>query len=208
MRKGFASQSSRDHEVSPKLWRCKKRVYYEMFLQGMFSSCRVELLDGVIWDMPSRSVVHCLAVEFVNEFLRKTFPTGYRHRVHMPLSLGKYSCPEPDVALIAGEPVKASDHPSTASVVVEVSEASIVLDRDLKARIYAFAQIPEYWIVNLVDRQIEVYRQPVSSRNVSGARYSSILTISGTGTFSPISAPEVTVAAEQLLPRATNAISQ
>lgn len=83
-------------------------------------------------------------------------------RVQGPLDLSPSSQPEPDVAVVQGQARNyARAHPITALPVVEVSESTLSFDRGEKASLYASAGIPEYWVVNLVDRRVEVYRDPV-----------------------------------------------
>jgi Uma2 family endonuclease len=82
-------------------------------------------------------------------------------RAQLPLALGEYSEPEPDVAVVAGGPRDyAEAHPTSALLVVEVSETTLGLDHDTKGSLYAAAGIPEYWIVDLVHRRLEIYRDP------------------------------------------------
>jgi Uma2 family endonuclease len=82
-------------------------------------------------------------------------------RIQLPLVLGEYDEPFPDIAVVSGSPRDyLSLHPTTALLVVEVSEASLKTDREVKGSLYAKAGIPEYWIVNLKERVVEVYREP------------------------------------------------
>ncbi|MGQ9880607.1 MAG: Uma2 family endonuclease [Armatimonadota bacterium] len=77
-----------------------------------------------------------------------------------PLSLGE-SEPEPDVAIVPGEPGDYRDtHPTTAVLVAEVAPSLLEYDRQVKGLLYAGANIPEYWLVNLEERCVEVYRDP------------------------------------------------
>jgi Uma2 family endonuclease len=77
------------------------------------------------------------------------------------LALGQYSEPEPDAAVVRGTVRDfAAEHPTSAVLVVEVSDSTLAFDRDVKASLYAAAGIPEYWIVNLVERQLEIHREP------------------------------------------------
>jgi Uma2 family endonuclease len=81
-------------------------------------------------------------------------------QVQAPLALGTDSEPEPDVAVISGSRRDYAEHPQAALLVIEVADSSLRFDRQVKGPLYARAGIPEYWIVNLVDRTLEVYRQP------------------------------------------------
>src|SRR6185295_17400065 len=77
------------------------------------------------------------------------------------LAAGPHSEPEPDIAVVLGTPQDYADHhPTIASVVVEVSDSSLYVDRGIKADIYARAGIPTYWVVNLRHDQIEIFTEP------------------------------------------------
>ncbi len=124
---------------------------------------RLELIDGeILQKMSPQSSRHAAAIRWIEEALRRLFPLDqYDVRVQLPLALDSYSEPEPDVAVVEGtidDYVEA--HPSTAVLVVEVADASLAFDRTRKAALYARAGIPDYWIVNLIDGVLEVYRQP------------------------------------------------
>lgn len=120
----------------------------------------VELIEGEIIQMSPQNTPHAVAVRLVHEVLRRVFPED-RYLVHdqLPLALGPHSEPEPDVSVIEGHPRDfLDDHPSSAVLAVEVAEASLQFDRTRKRTLYARHDLPEYWIVNLVDRQLEVHR--------------------------------------------------
>jgi Uma2 family endonuclease len=130
---------------------------------------RVELIEGVIVEMPPQLGPHATGVCLANDALRAVLRIGFTIRIQLPLALGQYSEPEPDVAVVAGNPRDyAAAHPTTALLVVEVSETTLRYDREAKGSLYAAAGIPEYWILNLVDRQLEMHRDPSV---LHGARY-------------------------------------
>ena len=125
----------------------------------------IELVEGRLLVAEPQHDPHARAVELAAEALRLAFGLGWRIRVQLPLALGAASLPEPDVAVVRGTPRDAPPgHPTTAALVVEVADSSLNLDRGLKARGYARAGIADYWIVNLVDGVVEVYREPASER--------------------------------------------
>jgi Uma2 family endonuclease len=108
-----------------------------------------------------------------------------------PLALDDDSEPEPDLAMVPGEPRDyVPAHPSTAPLVVEVADSSLRLDRRLKAGLYARARIPDYWIVNLAERALEVHRDPApAASNEIGWAYRSITRLTRPPTVSPLAAP-------------------
>lgn len=123
---------------------------------------RVELLEGWIVPKMVHNPPHDNAVELADEALRLRLPVGWRIRIQSVLSTAD-SEPEPDLAVVRGSPRnRRSRHPTPAEtgLVIEVADSSLQIDRGTKAVIYARAGIPVYWIVNLIDRQIEVHTEP------------------------------------------------
>src|SRR6185503_12644375 len=93
--------------------------------------------------------------------LRASLPSGWVVRTQMPLALDDESAPEPDVAVVAGRREDYRDaHPGRPALVIEVAESSLEIDREYKGSLYAHATVDEYWIVNIVERVVEVYRDP------------------------------------------------
>ena len=111
----------------------------------------MELIEGEVVDMPPQKNAHYTAILLAQRALERAFGPNYVVRVQGPLDLGERSQPEPDLAVVPGSPRDYRDHPKTASLVVEVSDSTLVFDRERKARLFAKAGIPEYWIINLVD---------------------------------------------------------
>ena len=123
---------------------------------------RVELLEGWIVPKMVHNPPHDNAVELIDEALRAELPAGFFVRVQSAIHTAD-SEPEPDLALVSGSPrARKGRHPTPDEValVVEVADASLDRDRGAKARLYARAGIRAYWIVNLVDRQVEVHEDP------------------------------------------------
>jgi Uma2 family endonuclease len=148
-------------EPHPRLWT--REEYYKMAEAGVFRPGeRVELIGGRIVAMSPQNSPHFTAISLVEDALRMIFGAGHVVRVQGPLDVSPSSQPEPDIAVVRGTVRDyASGHPTTALLVVEISESTLTFDRGEKASLYASADIPEYWIVNLLDRRLEVYRDPV-----------------------------------------------
>jgi Uma2 family endonuclease len=110
--------------------------------------------------------------------------------------------PDPDVSVIIGSPRGAGRTiPTTALLVVEVSDSTLGLDRSHKAPLYAAGGIRDYWIVNLVQRQLEVYRDPVPDRTaLFGSRYASRTILDPVDVVSPLAAPQAQIRVADLLP--------
>lgn len=140
--------------------RFTREEYYRMAEAGLFNGERVELIEGDIVRMSPVGPLHGEIVTLIAEKLWALFGSGYRVRVQQPLVIDD-SEPEPDIAVVPGKPGDYREaHPTTALLVVEVSQTSAEYDREVKAPLYARAGVPEYWIVNLDEGCIEVYRDP------------------------------------------------
>ncbi len=156
---------------------------------------RVELIDGEIIEMSPQNTSHATAVVLVQQALTTIFRIGYSVRTQLPLDLGERNQPEPDVAIVKGEArVYLAHHPAQAELVVEVSDSTLKFDQTNKAAVYAQAHIPDYWIVNLVDYRLEVYRDP------RGDLYRSKVIYEVDDQLTPLAKPEATIDVADLLP--------
>ena len=121
----------------------------------------VELVGGAVVEMRPEGPHHAGTIDLCADVLRRIFGEGFTVRVQHPLVIDPDAEPEPDIAVVAGDPrVHLDAHPRSAVLVVEVAESSLAFDRREKALLYARAAIPEYWIVNLAERVVEVHREP------------------------------------------------
>src|SRR5262249_15603300 len=101
------------------------------------------------------------AVGAVGDAPRACLPPGWLVRVQMPVALDDQSEPEPDIAVVPGDWADyRTNHPTRPALVVEIAETSLAFDRREKASLYARGGIRDYWVVNLVDRELEVFRDP------------------------------------------------
>ena len=162
----------------------------------------LELIEGYLVLKMARNPPHDCSIELTSDAVRAANPKGWCVRVQCAVTLPD-SEPEPDVTLARGATRNyAAHHPSPGEigVLVEVSDSTLLGDRADKGRIYARANVPIYWIVNLVDRQIEVYEQP--SGPTAAPAYAKT-TIYGAGDSIPLVLDGVTVATfavQDLLP--------
>ena len=171
--------------------------------KGMFQPGeRLELLAGTLVVREPQGGPHTLAVELVNEALRTAFGPEWRVRVHLPIALDEESEPEPDISVAPGSARDRREaKPSRLALVVEIAESSLALDREYNGSLYAMVRVPDYWIVNLVDRVLEVYRDPRPDASASyGWAYRSIQSLSGGEHVSPLTAPTARVPVPDLLP--------
>lgn len=122
---------------------------------------RVELIDGEVVKLSPQDPLHAEGVERCNQVLVQAFASTHRIRPQLPVSATELSEPEPDFALVPREPQRRwRRHPEEADLVVEVANTSLTYDRTVKSSLFASIGVPEYWILNLPDRRLEVRRDP------------------------------------------------
>lgn len=192
--------SALELEATTRRWR---RVEYERLVDlGVFMGEHLELLDGVLVVREPQGSYHAAIATKVGQVLTAAFSGRWHTRLHSPLALGEHSEPEPDVAVVGGVPEDyITAHPSTAALVVEVADSSLRLDRRFKTALYAQAGLPEYWIVNLVDRTLEIHRDPQPSPDRTASwTYRSIEVLRPPATVTPQAAPAARIAIADLLP--------
>ena len=157
---------------------------------------RVELLEGVIVGKSPQTPRHATAVTLAQKVLDGVF-AGDLVFNQRPFIASIRSAPEPDVIVIRGQIRDFADrHPSEALLVVEVAHSSLTQDRLSKSRIYAAAGVPEYWIVNLPDEVLEVYRSPDREARL----YGETQVLNRSAVVTPLHAPDAQVPVAHLLP--------
>lgn len=136
--------------------------YYRMVDCGLIGEDeRVELIEGEVLRLSPQNVPHASVTAFLNNALVLRYGRTHLVRVQLPLQVSDHSEPEPDFSLVTKEAILgACRHPTSADLVVEVSDSSLEFDRLRKSRLYAQAGIPEYWVVNVREGSLEVYRRP------------------------------------------------
>jgi Uma2 family endonuclease len=161
------------------------------------SNDRVELLEGVVVAMAPQNPPHAAGVNRAYDVLIPAVGSRAVVRVQFSLVLGALSVPEPDVAVVPGRTADYERaHPTTALLVVEIADSSLAQDRLTKAAIYAAAEIPEYWIVNLRDDRVEVLRAPAPETRT----YTSVSLVGRGARLELVALPGVAVAVADLLP--------
>jgi Uma2 family endonuclease len=190
-------------EIQTRRW---KRVEYDRMIEcGIFRPDeRLELIGGLLVLKEPQNPSHANTTRRVAAALRRAFGSGWIVEAGSPIALDDDSEPEPDVSVVAGAPDDyETAHPARPVLVVEVSSSRLGFDRGRKASLYARAGLAEYWIVNLVDRGVEIHRAPQRSRRARyGWTYGDVQTRRSGDLVSPIAAPAASVAVADLLPRA------
>jgi Uma2 family endonuclease len=165
--------------------------YYQMMESGIICEGeRVELILGQIFTMAEKDPRHTLCTRKLFKQLLSLISERADVQSQDPITLPNNSEPEPDVVIARlREDSYANSHPSPADIilVIEVADASIKFDRDTKAPLYAAAGISEYWIVNLIDNRLEIYRQP------SNSIYTSIQIVTSPRSISLPEFPEISL---------------
>ncbi|MBM3218465.1 MAG: Uma2 family endonuclease [Candidatus Rokubacteria bacterium] len=187
----------------PALRRWTRREYARLIDHGfLHEDDPIELLDGLLLVKEPQHSPHRTAVLLVAKALERAFGDGWFVQTQSPIALGRRSEPEPDVCVVRGAPRDyAAAHPRRPALVVEVAQSGLRVARGRKAAVYARARIADYWIVNLVDRVVELYREPARpgpARQRWG--YALIETLGADAALTPLDAPAAMVRVADLLP--------
>lgn len=159
---------------------------------------QLELVDGRLVVKEPQDPDHFTAIMLVVEALQKAFGGGWYVRPQGAIALDDRSEPEPDISVVPGSPRDYREgHPARAVLVVEVSKSRLRFDRARKAALYARNGIDEYWIVNIIDRVLEVHREPIPGRRPT---YRSIQTLQPGEFVTPLAAPSARISVADLLP--------
>ena len=182
--------------------RWKRAEYARLVELGAFVSDPIELLGGELIVAEPQSPYHASAIQRVDYALRSVLPPGWLVRVQSPVSLDDESEPEPDLAVVPGHPGDYPDaHPASPALVIEVADSSLGFDRRDKGSLYARARLADYWIVNLVDRVVEVYRNPARAASAPhGWAYQTVATLTPPAVVVPLGLTGVQIAVADLLP--------
>lgn len=175
----------------PLRWTCAE--FHRFGDMGAFEGRGAMLIDGVILEQGPMSPPHAVTLGLVEEAVRTAFNTGWRVRQRMPLVLGQHLDPLPDFAVVPGWPRDYTGHPTTADLVLEVSDSSLDFDTNDKRLLYARAGIREYWVVDINSRRLLVYRDP------HAGDYATQLALGPADAAAPLAAPAASVRVADLL---------
>ena len=180
------------------------RAEYERLVElGAFQpDDPIELIGGELMIAEPQGAPHYTAIVKTSRALTEAFGPGWYVRTEGPIGLDEDSEPEPDIAVVPGTPDDYSRaHPSRPTLTVEVAESSLGMDRERKGSLYARAGLPDYWILNRVDRVLEVYREPApDSAAPFGWRYARSEVFDASARVTPLAAPGSSIPVSQLLP--------
>lgn len=172
--------------------------YYRLAELGILGPDeRTELIRGEVIEKVTMNPPHAAGVDLIRDVLQAAFGVNRYVRTEKALTLADGTEPEPDVVVVPGGPRDyLTRHPETEDVflLVEVSDTTLADDRSSKAQLYSQAGIAEYWIANVVKRQLEVHRAP------SAFGYADVQIYAAGQTVSPLTASGVSIAVSDLLP--------
>ena len=118
---------------------------------------RYELIQGELVKKMGMTAPHAVVVTLLNGALTQIFGTGYAIRIQLPMAVSDTSEPEPDALVVEGKPRDfLADHPTTAALVVEVSDSTLASDLGVKVALYAEANAAEYWVIDINARLLHV----------------------------------------------------
>lgn len=191
-------------DAAPRKRLLTREEYHRMAEAGIFGpEERLELIDGEVYtQMSPQARLHARVIMRLAHILRQVFGEAF-HVQQQLLLAGPDSEPEPDLSVLPGAPDDYVAHPpcSDSVLVVEVADTSLRTDRRVKAPFYARAAVRDYWIVNLRDRTVEVYREPApEGAGPHGCKSRRIFTEDES--LSPLAAPDAVIAVSDILPPA------
>ncbi|HEX9189108.1 MAG TPA: Uma2 family endonuclease [Vicinamibacteria bacterium] len=169
--------------------------YHRMIEAGILDEDeRVELLEGVIVASPPQSPAHAHCILWLSRLLIRRLGEEHVVGVRTPLTLGARSEPEPDLSVVRADSVSRERHPGTAVLVIEVAHDSLRRDRRVKGALYARHGVPEYWIVNLEERVVEVFLEP----DTTSGTYRRSRTVTTAETLASEALPEISFPVAEL----------
>jgi len=181
------------------------RAEYDRLVEADFlgPDDKIELLGGYMIVREPKAPSRAACISRVYRALADVFGDGWHVRSVAPVALDDDSEPEPAICVVPGDPMDYVDaHPARAELIVEASLARVAFDREHKGSLYARARIADYWIVNLPDKRLEVYREPIPDVAAPfGWRYGSAISLGSDKVVSPLAAPAASIAVADLLSR-------
>jgi Uma2 family endonuclease len=186
----------------PKPWRITIKQYRKLGETGCFNGLKTMLIRGEVYTMVFPNPPHDVALGLTDDWLRKVVPPGYHVRNQMGFDIGTNNDPGPDLAVVPGDRRDYSTKTATTAIlIIEVAESSLDMDTTTKAELYATANVPDYWVIDLVNRQIIVFRDPAPLPAGLGATaYQNRQTFGPADSVSPLHVPTASVRVADLLP--------
>ncbi|MBD2500076.1 Uma2 family endonuclease [Anabaena azotica] len=179
-----------------RLWTVEE--YHRMAEAGIFGADeRVELLEGKIIWMIAKGTAHRSAVSRTDRLLQNSLKNVALICVQDPVKLNERSEPEPDISVVKVDPLDYADHhptPSEVYLIIEVADSSLKLDCETKAQAYSQAGIKDYWVLDVVNRQLHVFREPTPEG------YKVKVVLAEDETITPLEFPDLQIVVLEMLP--------
>lgn len=179
-----------------RLWTVEE--YHQMAEAGIFHpEERVELIAGQIIKMSAKGTAHTAAVRRTARILRNRLENQADVYTQDPIKLDNSSEPEPDIAVVKIDPLDYADHhptPSEVYLIIEVADSSLKYDRETKSKLYAQSGIADYWVLDVIDRKLHIFREPTQEG------YQSEVILSQEASISPLQFPTLVIALQDILP--------
>ena len=176
-----------------KTWTVEQ--YHRMIEAGILTEGdKIELLDGRIVEMSPQTPVHAATTQRSCDYIKQLLAGQAHVRMQLPITLAT-SEPEPDIAVVCIDPGAYRDHhpnPSEILLLIEVSYATLQIDRREKAPIYSRANIPEYWVLDVAAREAYIYRNPASGD------YQSEIVVADNAVMRMLAFPEIEISFSNL----------
>ena len=180
------------------------RAEYDRLIElGLFDEDEhIELIGGQLMVMEPKGAPHYTATRKTAKALEAAFGPGWDVRPEGPIGLDDESEPEPDITVVPGSPDDyGRAHPSRPVLTIEVADSSLASDRHRKGSLYARAGLADYWVLNLIDRVLEVYREPSADAAAPfGWRYARVEVFDAASRVTPLALPGAGIAVASLLP--------
>ncbi|MEO1403258.1 MAG: Uma2 family endonuclease [Cyanobacteria bacterium J06635_1] len=172
--------------------------YYRMGELGILDAAeRTELINGEIVTMIAKGTAHTSAVLLTQDLFKESLGRRVFVKSQDPICLNDYSEPEPDIVVAVRDLLAYSTHhptPDEVLLAIEVADSSLKYDLETKTPMYAAAGIREYWILDVIERQLYVFRQPAKDR------YQERFILADTLEVTPLAFPDLTLQISQMLP--------
>jgi Uma2 family endonuclease len=168
--------------------------YHTMIESGVLRDRKVELIEGEIIEMSPETPIHYNTASQNSNYLRDILQGKAAVRFNGPITLDT-SEPEPDIAIVRlPESIYSARHPGPEDIywLIEVAKTSLSKDLDLKTAIYAAANIPEYWVLDLANPRIIVFREPQGQKYLTEQIFT-------TGMLLPLAFPDIQIAVERMI---------
>jgi Uma2 family endonuclease len=174
--------------------------YLDVTNSGVLANEKVELIDGEIVLISAQLEPHAMSVSKTTRELMAIFPEPYYVKIQSTFRLGKWFAPEPDIMVLTEMKDTGRELHDLPLLVVEVADTSLSYDRGSKASMYASRGVRDYWVINLTDRQVEVFRDPVEdSKAAFNWRYASVVPFRPGEQVQLLALPNKSIAVERLL---------